>query len=579
MNNKKMLITVILLALMWLDLASAAEKEVSLSLSSDRVAPGRQVQLSLIFSAAEDTPPAIPYIDGLNVKYKTTSTAGGVVTHVYNVAAIKPGKYLIGPLTFKYGADTYVSGTASLEVVTGAAASQPKPQVTVSAASELSKRIFLDVELLKTEAYINEEVTVSVKFYTDWLDVENLDISDVPSGRYITDRYVPDGTGTVEENGEKYAVLAFKKKFYVPEAGDFTFGPVEAKFTVVKKKAEPLNPNEDFYNKFIGKKGARDVEMATKTYKVRVLPLPAQGRPAGFKGAIGNYTLEVEASPGKVKPGDTLSLTMKISGTGALRTLTAPDIVPNEGITVSLPEITRDEDGIIATQTMRLDPPGIKVLPEVVFSFFDPDKKRYVSINKELTSVKLEAQAPSVPGISAEGTKEKSGEGVVDAKESPGNMAVGRSDFYDFYKSGAFVFLQMFPIFFLVIVAAVVKYRRMIEADTAYVLSLKASKVARSHMSKARSLLKAGKTDEFYAELFKLMQAYIGTRLARPPDGVTGEIVRFLEADDAREKVSAVFDDFYLARYAPLKIDRGDMVNSFEKVKEALDSLERKRAL
>ena len=122
------------------------------------------------------------------------------------------------------------------------------------------------------------------------------------------------------------------------------------------------------------------------------------------------------------------------------------------------------------------------------------------------------------------------------------------------------------------------KRRKMIEADTAYVLSLKASKAARAHMSKARPLMRAGKANEFYAELFKLMQAYLGIRLVRPPDGVTGEIVRLLGSDDAR-KVSAVFDDFYLARYAPLKIDKDDMVSSLEKVKEALDSMEKKRAL
>lgn len=581
----KTLIIVIALAVIFSGSSYADEKKIVLSLSSGKAAPGRQVQLLMaVPENREFSPPILPYIDGLNVRYKATSNDGGKLAHVYTVAALKAGRYKIGPFTFKEKGDTYVSNAVFLDVAAGAASEPARPAVNAAATAEadLAKKVFLDVSIPKKEVYINELVPVYVKFHTDWLDIIDLDILDIPNKRYITDKYVSDGNSASEKDGVKYIVIAYKKSFYVPEAGDFTFGPVKARFTVTKKKADLLNDNEEFYNKFVGKKDSRVVEMTTETYNVKVIPLPGKGKPDGFKGAIGDLALEIDAAPGTVKTGGTIDLTMRITGTGNLRTVNVPDILPRDGVILSEPRINREEGVIVIRQTIKVYSPSLKALPSVNFSYFDPDKKEYFVIKKELSGVTL---VPSSAGESEREAgreardKEKTVEGLIASKDDPGKICGPSTHIYE---SGVFLFIQILPLLLLIITAVSERRRKMIEADTAYVLRLKASKSARTGVNKARAHMRAGKPKEFYTEVFKLMQVYLGTRLSKPPESVTDEVAELLkgiEQEEVRGKIKNIFSDCYVARYAPAKPDKDDMEATLNEVKETLGGLDKVKDL
>ena len=53
--------------------------------------------------------------------------------------------------------------------------------------------------------------------------------------------------------------------------------------------------------------------------------MPAEGAPANFNGAVGDYTMTVTAGPTNVAVGDPITVRVQISGRGALDALTLPD--------------------------------------------------------------------------------------------------------------------------------------------------------------------------------------------------------------------------------------------------------------
>ena len=56
------------------------------------------------------------------------------------------------------------------------------------------------------------------------------------------------------------------------------------------------------------------------------MPLPTEGRPTDFGGAIGNYQMQVEASPMNLKVGDPLTVKVRIFGEGSLEAIQMPSI-------------------------------------------------------------------------------------------------------------------------------------------------------------------------------------------------------------------------------------------------------------
>lgn len=119
--------------------------------------------------------------------------------------------------------------------------------------------------------------------------------------------------------------------------------------------------------------------IAVPPLEFRVQPLPEQGRPADFNGAVGRYSISVQASPVQVAVGDLVSLRYTVGGEGALTYLTCPTLASNAEFKVYPP---RDVAG---------SPPGVREFEQIVIplstnavltpaatlSYFDPIDGKY----------------------------------------------------------------------------------------------------------------------------------------------------------------------------------------------------------
>jgi hypothetical protein len=117
--------------------------------------------------------------------------------------------------------------------------------------------------------------------------------------------------------------------------------------------------------------------------ELQVLPLPDQGRPDDFTGAVGRFGITVAAKPTTVRVGDPIELTIELRGDGELDTLAAPRLTANEALTAAfrVPDETlagETRDGRRRfTQTIRAARADIREIPAIEYPYFDPAHGEY----------------------------------------------------------------------------------------------------------------------------------------------------------------------------------------------------------
>lgn len=149
-----------------------------------------------------------------------------------------------------------------------------------------------------------------------------------------------------------------------------------------------------------------------------------------------------------------------------------------------------------------------------------------------------------------------------------------------FYRNKIFLPLIVIPI--LAVLAAYIIKRRLnfLDANPRYAAMLRASKKARTRISRCEESMKQGRCGEFYNTIFNIMQSYLGERAIIPEEGVTAKVLEKMEGfglgRDLCEKVEKIFSDCYMAKYAPAGFGGDDMKKTLEEVKYAIDELDKK---
>ncbi|MEZ5363746.1 MAG: BatD family protein [Bryobacterales bacterium] len=114
------------------------------------------------------------------------------------------------------------------------------------------------------------------------------------------------------------------------------------------------------------------------------MPLPEQGKPANFSGLIGNFHFDAHAVPTAVSVGDPITLTIRVSGPEYLDYVRLPDLAQQTELVegFKIPEEMAAGEIVdrakVFSQTIRAKDPRITEIPELDFSYFDPDRGEYM---------------------------------------------------------------------------------------------------------------------------------------------------------------------------------------------------------
>jgi hypothetical protein len=418
---------------------SAAAPSVTAVLSNSDAAVGEMVQLEMRLSdAGSANVPNDIHVDGLEIHQTGTSrqfemhnmTTRASVTYTYTVLPLKPGTFKIPPQTIQVAGSTLQTPELTLRV-SGSPGGQSAPTTAGSPATNTAKLAFAELIVPKKTAYVGETIPVVIKLCF----ATRNKLTDLPAinaqGFTMQKLLQPDSAQSETINGKSWEVYSFKTAIAATHPGKFEIGPVQGSAVVaVPRRTQGTSRNRSPFDifslddPFLSDPFFRDpfgnftqqqrITVVSEPVSLEIKPLPANAPPS-FSGAVGNFTMTAEAKPTNVQVGDPITVTSVVSGRGNFDRVNAP-VLEDEAGWHKYPPSGKfkqdDEVGISGQKTfeMVLSPNDKRpAVPPLIFSYFDPAKERYGTLQSAPVPIKVEGgalvasapTAPSTPGPAA----------------------------------------------------------------------------------------------------------------------------------------------------------------------------------
>jgi hypothetical protein len=500
-------------------------------------------------------------------------------TYSYFLAPKGVGSFTISQATINIDGETYKTTPIKVEV-TSAVEIPKDPNDPQYLANE---SIHLVAEVSKTNPYLNEAITVVYKLYvspttgvTNWNYIDNPRYNDFWSQNIDTKgSQVQMGT----YNGEKYRYLVLQKTVLYPQkTGKLDIEPLTLDIAV----QVPTNRSNIFGGQVMAQVN-RTVSAGKKTIDVR--PLPENGKPAGFTGAVGNFDFKVSTTKTQLDASESLQAIVEVTGNGNLKLFNLPKLTLPSSLEVYEPEhsesVRTDLAGmqgrIVDSYTIVPQYKGKYPIPSISFSYFDPKTETYKTLDsKEIIIDVLEGPVSG----SVAGNTPPSKQQVVLSKDQFAFIKT-KTNFSaitpnHFFKTPLFWSAIFLP--FLAIPLAIIIKRKKDDraADVSGNRIRMADRLAKKYLSNAKKSL--GKKEEFYIAMEKALHNYLKAKLHIETSELSKERINELLSERGVEtETMADFNSIMLncdlARYTP--ITAVTMQEDFEKAAKTISLIDK----
>jgi len=436
----------------------------------------------------------------------------------------------------------------------GAVAETPPIEVRVNKPGETDE-FKLRIVLATNRCYVGEAVPVSFTFYFtrdlrglafQWpgldpnlLDMDNAMIRQEPGASYYTLGFAGAEAigigGKASLDGRDYSTVTVNKTLIFKKAGAWESPPVGAICEVVTGRRQARSPfgdmmGEDFFNPFGGSRDIteRKVVQSPAGIALEVMPLPAEGKPAGFKGHIGQFRIETRAAPLDVNVGDPITLFVKVGGYSSPARISLPPLYEQEALARDFkmpkedPQSTVEDHGKTFTQTIRVKRSEVKEIPPIELPYFDPASGEYRIARSQPIPLRVrETRIVDVAeGHNAAGSKpEESAKGIAYNYEDKSVLHDQGDGLPDLIRSPVWIAIIGVPPFAWVVIFGVAVFVRRRRADPQ---GVRAGRAYREFRRRCRaSGVGAGSCNA----LLDAVRVYLGDRL-----GVSGAALTFSDA-------------------------------------------------
>ena len=500
-------------------------------------------------------------------------------TYSYTLAPTSRGSFTIGQASIDIDGQTYKS--IPKKVVVTAAVDKPNDQMTVDDIAD--ENLHLVAEVSKTNPYLNEAISVVYKLYaspsinvTNFRPLDNPKYNNFWSQDMAFSKYnVKNGT----YNGKMYRYVILKRVVLYPQkSGTLEIEP----FTLEVTLDVPTN-RRDFFGGRIYTQTNKTVSAGRRTIEVK--PLPTQGRPANFSGAVGDFSFDVSASKTELKASESLQATVVVKGKGNLKLFQLPEPSFPSALEVYEPEFEEKvrttlsgmQGSVSNNYTVVPAFRGKYPIPGISFTYFNPELEKYITLESEEILVNvLEGPAGgamvSTPGLS---NRQVVPPGVqfnfikLNADLQPLRQSV-------FFNTKAFYAWILSPLLLIPLVFLFTRKREAIAADEEGNRIKRANRLARKYLGEAKKSLHD--KELFYNALERALHNYLKAKLKIETAEFSKEKIVALFNDRGVEKNTT--DDFIgllqnceLARYSPFTLDQ--MQHDYQKASEVITALDK----
>jgi tetratricopeptide (TPR) repeat protein len=432
--------------------ASPNDISVSVSISKRTLTTGETAVLSVTVEGTADCDaPEIPSVKDLDIRYSGPSSqvyiADGKVRQSISFRFIvrpsKTGTYTIPSIRVRVGDQTYSTDSIEIEVLSAAQA-QAGPDSQTGPDGLPLNSLRLAVQPEKTTVYPGEEIRIRVILYIDGVRLTEVTYPRLEGRGFLCGEFSQPVQSRRDLEGRTYQTLEFEAVISPVSAGRLSLGPVSMDCEVSLPAQSSRSLFDEFFagdfssfssffdSPILGTQRKR-VTVTSDPVDLVAKPFPDEGRPASFKGAVGDFTVSASATPTTVKAGDPISLRIEVSGRGNMRSVNPPVIQESEGMKTYEPTVlSSTASQKVFEQVIVVRDPEISAIPPVELAYFHPSTEQYridgsppipivVTGPAQAESLSSEAQLQRRGGPAASESPQ-SEDGLLYIKRAPGTL-------------------------------------------------------------------------------------------------------------------------------------------------------------
>ncbi|WP_416173996.1 BatD family protein [Arenibacter palladensis] len=502
-------------------------------------------------------------------------------TYTYTLAPTARGKFTIKQATIVIKGETYKSLPKEVEVT--AAVERPDGEKTVDDVADES--LHLVAEISKTSPYLNEAVTVVYKLYASpSIDVTNFRALDNPKYNNFWSQDIPVTKYDVQNttyDGKSYRSVILKRVVLYPQkTGELEIEPLSLDVSL----QVPTN-KRDFFGGRIFAQTNKTVSAGNR--KINVKPLPTEGKPADFSGAVGEFQFSVTTSKTHLNASESLQAKVAINGKGNLKLFEIPSLNLPSSLEVYDPEFNESvrttlsgmEGNVSNSYTVVPTFKGKYPIPSITFSFFNPKTEKYQTLSSgEIMINVLEGPTSGVANNTGPISNNKQrvvamGDQFVFNKIKPNLTAINNNYFFG---SKSFFLWWLLPVLLIPLAILFGKKREAIASDVEGNKIKRANRLAKKYLSAAKKGL--GSKESFYVALEKALHNYLKAKLKIETsefskDKIASLLIEKNVDETTREGFVGLLKNCEMARYSPFSDVQ--MQQDYNKASEVISQLDK----
>lgn len=516
-------------------------------------------------------------------------------TYSYIIQGSKVGKFNIPSASITVDGKEYHSNTLTIEVVKGSVPqnqnqNQANGRQTTNNKGTVGKDdLFVRINLNKSTVYQGEQLVSTIKIYTR-VGLRNFKDFKFPSytGFWSQDIKTPTNISLQRENinGKVYNSGILRQSILFPQrSGTIKIDPFELECIVQEKAGQRRNFFGELVDTYVN--AQKDLKSPART--VKVLPLPGN-KPSSFNGAVGSdFKMAVNIDRNEVANNESMTLKVKISGTGNLKLIDKLKIGFPKTFEVYDPKVTNNISNIssgargskVFEYLIIAREQGDYTIPAIKFSYFDVKAKQYKTLSGN--DIDVHVSKGSQIGVSNNNVSISKqdirtlGSDIRYIKQNQFELKpidetfFGSLQFYLYYLISLIVFMLIF-----------IALRSKIKQNANVVLmkNKRANKISKKRLKQASAYMKESNQAKFYDEIIHALWGYLSDKLNIPVSELSRATVKetlenYKVDEEIINKFLIVIDDCEYAKYAPsaggtqIEADYAkarDLINKFEAV-------------
>ena len=482
-------------------------------------------------------------------------------TYSYFLAPKSRGTFTINQATITIDGETYKTTPVQVEVT--AAVEIPKdPNDPEYLAQE---NIHLVAEISKTKPYLNEAITVVYKLYIststgvdNWSEIDSPRYNDfwsqnidIPGMKVQMENY----------NGEEYRAVVLRKTVLYPQkTGKLDIEPLTLDVAV----RVPTSRRDIFGGRLTARVN-RTVSAGRKTIDVK--PLPEQGKPLDFSGAVGDFDFKVTTTKTQLDASESLQAKVEVTGNGNMKLFNLPKLTLPSSLEVYEPEhsekVSTDLLGmrgsISDTYTVVPQFKGKYPIPSISFSYFDPKTETYKTRSSDEIVIDVLDGPVSGAVANTNPTQENAKQQVVLNNDQFAFIKTKTNfssiETIHFFKTPLFWSSLLLPLLAIPLTVVIRRKKADRDADVYGNRIRKADKLAKKYLSRAKKVL--GKKEAFYVAMEKALHNYLKAKLHIETSDLSKDKIKILLSERGVEQetitdFNSIMENCELARYTPI---------------------------